>query len=73
MSREERKLRKAMQERAKRELRQARKHSPEMRAGRACTAGLVVEVGPGFCDVLSGRDRLRCRSLGEVTIGDRVL
>ncbi len=73
MSREERKLRKAMQERAKRELRKARKHAPEMRAGRSCTAGFVVEVGPGFCDVLSGHDRLRCRSLGEVAIGDRVL
>ena len=109
MSREESKLRKAMEERAKRELRKANKHSPKMRAGappRArfdirwadddevefeeehpvpakkphkhqdathASAGFVVEIGPGFCDVLSGPDRLRCRSLGDLAIGDRVL
>src|SRR5260370_9010356 len=71
MSREERKLRKAMQERAKRELRKARKHAPEIRAGRSCTAGFVVEGGPGFCAVWRGPDRLRCRPLGESSTAHR--
>lgn len=41
------------------------------------SAGLVAEIGPGFCDVLCGSERLRCRSsldIGvDVAIGDQVL
>jgi hypothetical protein len=79
MSREDRKLRKHFEERAKRELRLAKKlrsrhgdDSPRSRS-EAWAAGQVVETGPGFCDVLCGRERLRCRSAGDATIGDRVL
>jgi ribosome biogenesis GTPase len=79
MSREDRKLRKHLEERAKRELRLARKHmsklsdeAPRSRSGTVAT-GLAVETGPGFCDVLFGRERIRCRSAGDAAIGDRVL
>ena len=80
MSREDRKLRKHLEERAKREMRLAKKYTSKMGgedkkrppAG-ALSAGLVVETGPGFCDVLCGTDRVRCRSIGEAAIGDRVL
>ncbi|HYL38804.1 MAG TPA: ribosome small subunit-dependent GTPase A [Bryobacteraceae bacterium] len=78
MSREDRKLRKHFEERAKRELRLAKKFrskfggEPRSRS-RASSAGMAVETGPGFCDVLSGGQRVRCRSAGDATIGDRVL
>ncbi len=79
MSREDRKLRKHLEERAKREMRLARKHqskfgdvAPRSRTG-AVAPGLAVETGPGFCDVMAGRERIRCRSAGEAAIGDRVL
>ena len=42
-------------------------HSPDS------AAGLVVETGAGFCDVLCAEERLRCRVEGEPAIGDRVL
>jgi len=35
--------------------------------------GFVAETGPGFCDVLSAGQRIRCRFTGEVAIGDQVL
>jgi len=35
--------------------------------------GMVVETGPGFCDVASSAERLRCRSTEDVAIGDQVL
>jgi ribosome biogenesis GTPase / thiamine phosphate phosphatase len=34
--------------------------------------GFVVETGPGFCDVISNGERIRCRFTGEVAIGDQV-
>jgi ribosome biogenesis GTPase len=37
------------------------------------SAGFVAETGPGFCDVLSGSERIRCRHIGDVSIGDQVL
>ena len=79
MSREDRKLRKAMEERAKREMRLARKYSFKLEREKkrgtegAVAAGLAVETGPGFCDVLCGAERVRCRSGGDATVGDRVL
>lgn len=79
MSREDRKLRKAMEERAKREMRLARKYSFKLErekkggAAGAVAAGLAVETGPGFCDVVCGAERVRCRSAGDTVVGDRVL
>lgn len=75
MSREERKLRKAMQERAKREFRKSRKfQGREQRGGGGPTlAGMIAEIGPGYCDILAGRDRIRCRGFSELAIGDQVL
>jgi ribosome biogenesis GTPase len=35
--------------------------------------GFIAETGPGFCDVLSARERIRCRFTGEVAVGDQVL
>ncbi len=37
------------------------------------STGFVAETGPGFCDVLSAGERIRCRDSGEVAIGDQVL
>lgn len=37
------------------------------------SAGFVAETGPGFCDVLSAGDRVRCRHTGDVAVGDHVL
>jgi ribosome biogenesis GTPase len=79
MSREDRKLRKHFEERAKRERRLAKKHMSKLgdEASRRHTGpvatGLAVETGPGFCDVLCGNQRIRCRSAGDAAIGDRVL
>ena len=79
MSREDRKLRKHLEERAKRERRLAQrlmsKHGDDASSRHAGTVatGLAVETGPGFCDVLSGHQRVRCRSDGDAAIGDRVL
>lgn len=111
MSREDKKLRKHFEERAKRELRKANKHLSKARAGEwrpprekldarwpnddeveyvdpvparqrtrqhqedstASAAGWVVAIGPGFCDVLSESERIRCRVAGDPAIGDRVL
>ena len=74
MSREERKLRKHLEEKAKREFRKARKFTGKRPAGsRSQSAGLVVETGPGFCDVMSDGQRLRCRSIPGVAVGDQVL
>jgi ribosome biogenesis GTPase len=80
MSREDRKLRKHFEERAKRERRLAKKYLskhgdeplPSRHTGPLAT-GLAVETGPGFCDVLCGNKRVRCRSAGDAAIGDRVL
>ena len=79
MSREDRKLRKHFEERAKRERRLAKKYSSQhgrdltSRHTGPVTTGLAVETGPGFCDVLCANQRVRCRSAGEAAIGDRVL
>ena len=79
MSREDRKLRKHFEERAKRERRLAKKYSAKhgddasSRTSGSVTSGLAVETGPGYCDVLSGGQRLRCRSSGDAAVGDRVL
>jgi len=35
--------------------------------------GFVAETGPGFCDVLCGSERIRCRHSVDVAIGDQVL
>jgi ribosome biogenesis GTPase len=35
--------------------------------------GLAVEIGVGYCDVESAGDRIRCRSVEDNAIGDRVL
>ena len=79
MSREDRKLRKHLEERGKRERRLAKKYASKhgndaatQRSGPVST-GLAVETGPGFCDVLCGNQRVRCRSAGDAAIGDRVL
>jgi len=74
MSREERKLRKHFEEKAKRELRLARKHSQRRStAAKSSPAGQITEIGPGYCDVLSGGQRFRCRSTPDLAIGDHVL
>ena len=79
MSREDRKLRKHFEERAKRERRLAKKymskHGDEASSRHAgpLATGLAIETGPGFCDVLYGNQRVRCRSAGDAAIGDRVL
>jgi ribosome biogenesis GTPase len=78
MSREDRKLRKHFEERAKRERRLAKKYSKHgddasSRHSGSVAPGLAVETGPGFCDVLCGNQRVRCRSAGDAAIGDRVL
>ena len=36
-------------------------------------AGLVVETGAGFCDVLCQELRVRCRAETDVAAGDRVM
>jgi ribosome biogenesis GTPase len=114
MSREERKLRKHLEEHARRELRKANKHMTKVRAGEwkpprervdakrieveseleadqgvGCgpgvrptkqqrkhetrlANGMVVETGPGFCDVLCVDERVRCRTDGDVATGDQV-
>ena len=36
-------------------------------------AGLVVEIGAGFCDVLCQELRVRCRADAYLSVGDRVL
>src|SRR6202795_943946 len=79
MSREDRKLRKHLEERSKRERRLAKKymakHGDEasLRHTGSLATGLAVETGPGFCDILCGNQRVRCRSAGDAAIGDRVL
>jgi ribosome biogenesis GTPase / thiamine phosphate phosphatase len=35
--------------------------------------GFVAEAGPGFCDVQSAGERIRCRYAGDVVVGDQVL
>ena len=35
--------------------------------------GFVAETGPGFCDVQSAGERIRCRYAGDVVVGDQVL
>src|SRR6266850_2611666 len=107
MSREERKLRKHLEEHARRELRKANKHMSKVRAGEwkpprervdarwtdemeeqasapskkriskdhaaaPLAHGMVVETGPGFCDVLCAGERVRCRTAVDVATGDQV-
>jgi len=37
------------------------------------STGFVAETGPGFCDVQSAGERVRCRYAGDVAVGDQVL
>ena len=106
MSREERKLRKHLDEHTRREQRKANKHLSKLREGEPkpprermdvravdseevhpppvkrrtrnesgvpASAGFVAEIGPGFCDILSAGERVRCRSSGDLAVGDQVL
>ncbi len=79
MSREDRKLRKHFEERAKREMRLARKFQAKNEGPRraprdpSAAVGMVVETGPGFCDVQHQSERLRCRLAVEAVVGDQVL
>src|SRR5579885_1484686 len=79
VGREERKLRKHLEERGKRERRLARKYSQEFRSetpGESTGAGipgLVCGVGPGCCEVLDNHLRLLCRTPFDVAVGDQVL
>jgi ribosome biogenesis GTPase len=79
MSRDDRKLRKHLEERGKRERRLAKKfltrngNDVPPRHGGPLATGLVVETGPGFCDVLCAAERVRCRAAGDAAIGDNVL
>jgi len=79
VSREDRKLRKHFQERAKREMRLARKFQTKNEGSRrtprdeSVAVGMVVETGPGFCDVQQQTERVRCRSHGETVVGDQVV
>lgn len=77
MGREERKLRKWFEERARRERKLARKYLqneiPESEPQAGGHAGLVVTVGPGCCEVMDGPARILCRTALDVAPGDRVL
>jgi len=74
MSREERKLRKHFEAKAKRELRLAKKFSRQRSgASKSATAGQIAEIGSGYCDVLSGGRPIRCRPMPGLAIGDHVM
>ena len=77
MGREERKLRKWFEERARRERKLSRKYShnetSESASEVAGVAGLVVAIGPGCCEVLDGAARILCRTALDVAPGDQVL
>jgi len=74
MSREERKLRKHFEEKAKRERRLAKKFSRQRPgASKSAPAGQITEIGPGYCDVMTGSQRIRCRPTPDLAIGDHVL
>jgi len=49
------------------------KRKESARAETALREAWAVEIGPGFCDVLSAGERIRCRTTGEIAIGDKVL
>lgn len=73
MSREERKLRKHFEEKARRELRKAKKYSIKRSGAAQSAAGLIAQIGPGFCDVVSAGQRIRCRPVPDLAVGDEVL
>jgi ribosome biogenesis GTPase len=80
MGREERKLRKHFEERAKREQRLARKYLQSTRdqetaiePGYSGARGLVAGMGPGCCEVLDGGVLFLCRTALDVAAGDHVL
>ena len=79
MGREERKLRKHLEERGKRERRLARKYSHEFPSETSGESngtgmpGLVCGVGPSCCEVLDNDLRLLCRTSFDVAVGDQVL
>ena len=50
-----------------------RSHVDRERDPIALSEGWAVEIRPGYCDLSSAGERIRCRSGGEVAIGDRVL
>ena len=39
----------------------------------SAAVGMVVETGPGFCDVQRQGERIRCRSADEAVVGDQVV
>ena len=77
MGREERKLRKYFEERAKRERRLARKYSQTKQFSNDDQAGceaLVASVGPGCCEIeVAGQGRCLCRCSLDIAPGDRVV
>ena len=75
MGREERKLRKHLDERVKRERKLARKHSPTEQADETGTGieASVVGIGPGCCEVLENDRRFLCRTTLDVAVGDTIV
>lgn len=80
MGREERKLRRFFQERARRERKLARQYSQFTNERDAAadlsedgSSGLVTGIGPGCCEVLDGDARLLCRTALDVAPGDRIV
>jgi ribosome biogenesis GTPase len=49
-----------------------RKRHQKQLPPREYAQGLIVETGPGFCDVICGDDRIRCRAQVALAIGDQV-
>ncbi|MEA3159612.1 MAG: ribosome biosis GTPase / thiamine phosphate phosphatase [Gammaproteobacteria bacterium] len=75
MGREERKLRKHYDERAKRERKLARKHSQTEQAEETGVGieATVVGIGPGCCEVLENDRRFLCRTTLDVAVGDAIV
>jgi ribosome biogenesis GTPase len=55
------------------ELPQPRKRRQKQPLPKESAAGIIVETGPGFCDLLCASERIRCRSDLALAIGDQVL
>jgi ribosome biogenesis GTPase / thiamine phosphate phosphatase len=87
MSRDERKLRKHLEAHASRDLKKELQRQRKLeKASRwkgktqvrrqsrpESVPGIVVETGSGFCDAECAGERIRCRVIADVAIGDRVL
>ena len=50
-----------------------RQRHPKQPLSKQSLPGLVVETGPGFCDILCLNERIRCRADLDLAIGDHVL